>query len=175
MVGLGPLEADVLDDDVAEAPVVVARGGVDLGDRLQDRQPLRRATPLFGDFLELLLGELAEGSDVVLVREDVHVDVQGELAEDRGGLAGRTGVAAATWGFVVVNIVAPGCDGDLFGASIVGTGILAIIFERVIVAAVEKVDEAGDAGFGVDGEVDDAFLGFLDSKYQFGILGNGGS
>ena len=68
-----------------------------------------------------------------------------------------------TCGFV------PGCDRVILDVSIVGTGILAIVVELIIVAPVEKVDEAGDAGFGVDGEVDDAFLGFLDSEISLGV------
>lgn len=38
------------------------------------------------------------------------------------------------------------------------------MFERIVVAAVEEDNEAGDAGFGVDSEVDDTFLGFLASE-----------
>lgn len=67
-------------------------------------------------------------------------------------------------GIAIDTIVIHGCNNAvLVGIAIVDTGIPALILERMIVAAVEEVDEAGDAGFGVIGEVDDAFLGFLAS------------
>ncbi len=47
--------------------------------------------------------------------------------------------------------------------------MLAVRLERIIVAAVEEINKAGDAGFGVDGEVDDTFLGLLASNVcQYG-------
>ena len=35
------------------------------------------------------------------------------------------------------------------------------MLERIIVAAVEKINEAGDARFGVDGKINNIFLGLL--------------
>ena len=43
------------------------------------------------------------------------------------------------------------------------TSILAVILKLIVVTAVEEIDETGDAGLGVNGEVDDAFLRLLTS------------
>lgn len=47
--------------------------------------------------------------------------------------------------------------------------IVVVVREGIIVATVEEFDEAGDAGFGVDGKVNDAFLGFLVSDISLGV------
>ena len=59
-----------------------ARDGVDARDRLQDGQMhrLTSTTGLVRGSCEFLLGQHAERVQVVFVCEDVHVDVQGELA-----------------------------------------------------------------------------------------------
>ena len=82
-VRLGALEAGVLDDGVAQAPVVVVRDGVDAGDGVQDGEgegPVRffglEGVEGGGFRFEFLLGELAEGGYVVFVGEDVHVDAE---------------------------------------------------------------------------------------------------
>lgn len=80
-VRLRALQTGVLDDCVAESPVVLARGGVDARDRVQDRECGERVRCSVeraeggGHCFEILLGELAEGGYVVFVCEDVHIDV----------------------------------------------------------------------------------------------------
>ena len=111
--------------------------------------------------LELLDRKRAERGDVVFVREDVHVDVQRELVWvywDRSLVARDPGRRISSIVFSE--------QGDFsIGAFVIESALL-VRFERLIVAAVEKVEEARHAGLGIDGEVDDAFLGFLPSHVR---------
>ena len=147
-----------------------ARDGVDARDRLQGKKEtllsVKRAR-LFSHCFELLLGKLGERRYVVLVCEDVHIDVQGELTwshdqRDREKVV-TTGVVAIGSSVIFATSEIPLCNVVVVGGGVfvIGTDVLTVISELIIVTAVEEVHEAGDAGFGVDGEVDDAFLGFL--------------